>query len=117
MNTTNPIAASPKARRSVLARVLVTLFVLVSIAASSPVSVVLDAIASEIEARAQVENTYVVMAVVQLRNPSLPEEYADHFKSVQLLYSGRVSAMNELAAYLRAVSAGEGGGGGTPVIP
>lgn len=115
MNTTNPIAARSTARRSVITRVLVTLFALAAIAASSPVSVVLDTVAAQIEQRAHVENTYVVMATIQLRNPSLSEDHVDSLKSFQALYAGRVSAMNEIAAYLRAVGAGEGGG--TPVIP
>lgn len=103
------------AHRALLTRTIAVLLVLTSIAAVNPVSVVLDTIAAQIEQRAHVENTYVVMATLQLRNESVPEDTADSLRSIQSFYAGRVSALNEIAAYLRAVSAGEGGG--TPVIP
>lgn len=103
------------AHRAILTRAIIALFVLLSIAAVNPVGAFLDTVATQIEQRAHIENTYAVMAMVQLRNESLPEDTADSLRSIQSFYAGRVSALNEIAAYLRAVGAGEGGG--TPIIP
>lgn len=104
------------AHRASLTRAIIALFVLASIAAADPVDNLLESIAAQIEQRATVESGYVAMATIQLRGDSNhSQENVDALKAVQQVYTGRVSAMLEIAGYLR--SFGKGGGGGTPVVP
>lgn len=103
------------AHRAILTRAIIALFVLLSIAAVNPVDTILEAASAEIEQRATIENGYVVMATIQLRNPSvLTQEQVDSLTHIQQFYSGRHSAFMQVAGYLRALQSKDNT---RPVIP
>lgn len=103
------------AHRAILTRAIIALFVLLSIAAVNPVDTILETVVVEIEQRATVENGYVVMATIQLRNaPELSQEHIDSLVYIQQFYSGRHSAFMQVARYLRELQSKDNT---LPVIP
>ena len=92
------------AHRALLTRTIAVLLVLASIAAVNPVDALLETVSAEIEQRATIENGYVVMATIQLRNTSeLSQEHIDSLVHIQQFYSGRHSAFMQVVGYLRAL--------------
>lgn len=103
------------AHRAIITRAIIALFVLTSIAATSPVDALLGSIAAQIEQRAMVEANYANMATIQLRSGiTQAQDNVDSLMAIQQFYSGRASAMVEVAAYLRSFRSGDID---TPIVP
>lgn len=91
------------AHRALLSRTLVVLLVAFSIAAASPVQILLDFAADQIER--QIVNEKLISSMAYVMHTHFPQTDDDKAMLIQVeyLYAGRAAAMEDVVVYLRSL--------------
>lgn len=103
LSVMNLIKSFFKTHRAFLSRTFIVLLVALSVAAASPVQVLLDFAAEQVERQAMNERLISNMAYLHRTNfPQTPEDQTSLIR-VEYIYTGRAAAMEEVAIYLRSL--------------